>query len=248
MKIIIIAAGFGKRLGKYTENTPKSLVEVNGISILDRQVSSLNKINSNEIIIVIGPNKSKFTNKNFHYVEDCFFDEHEQLGSLMQAKDHFDDELLVLFSDVLFDEKIISNVNNIKCDIGLVIDLNWRKNYEARTDHPVSQADLVEIIDNKITKIQKNLDPNVNSTVGEFIGMIKFSSKGAKEFLKFYQNLEKNHIGKFQTADSFKKAYLTDIFSDMIEKHHNVTPIFVDGTWCEIDTPQDLKQAEKYFV
>ena len=107
MKIIIIAAGFGKRLGKYTENTPKSLVEVNGISILDRQVSSLNKINSDEIIIVIGPNKSKFTNKNFHYVEDCFFDEHEQLGSLMQAEDHFDDELLVLFSDVLFEEKII---------------------------------------------------------------------------------------------------------------------------------------------
>jgi len=247
MKVIIIAAGYGKRLGKYTKETPKALVKINGISILDRQIKLLKKEKISKVFIVIGPNKSKFTNKNFNYIEDNYFEKHEQLGSLMEARNHFDDDLIILFSDILFDQKILSQINNIECGIGIGIDLNWEKGYENRTDHPISQADLVEIKNEKIIKIQKNLNLNTNYTVGEFIGIIKLSKQRAKEFLTYYENLEKNHIGKFQTADSLNKAYLTDILLDLIEKKYNITPIIVNGTWCEIDTPQDLERAEKYF-
>ena len=38
MKAIIVAAGIGSRLGDLTKNLPKSLVEVNGKSILERQI------------------------------------------------------------------------------------------------------------------------------------------------------------------------------------------------------------------
>jgi len=83
--------------------------------------------------------------------------------------------------------------------------------------------------------------------MGEFIGIIKLSKKGATKFLEHYENLEKNHKGKFQNADSLDKAYLTDIMSDLIENHYKITPILVNGNWCEIDTPQDLARAEKLF-
>jgi len=247
MKAIIIAAGYGKRLGKYTEETPKALVKINEISILDRQVRLLEKEKISKIVVVIGPNKSKFTNKNFDYVEDNHFEKHEQLGSLMEARNHFNDDLIILFSDILFDQKIISEINNIKCEIGIGVDLDWKKGYDGRTEHPISQADLVEIANNKIIKIQKNLNLNTNSTIGEFIGIIKLSKKYAKKFLNYYENLEKNHIGKFQTANSLDKAYLTDILLDLVKKKYDITPIIINGTWCEIDTPQDLEYAKKLF-
>ncbi len=247
MKIIILAAGYGKRLGKYTKETPKSLVEINGISILDRQVQLLNSIKFKEIVIVIGPNKSKFTNQNFHYVEDHFFEKHEQLGSLMEAKDYFDDDLLILFSDILFDQEILSKINNTECDIGIGVDLDWKKGYNERTEHPMSQADLVMLKNDNIIKIQKNLNSNDDFTIGEFMGIIKLSKKGANIFLKYYKNLKKSHIGKFQNAKSLDEAYLTDLLSDLIQNNYNVQPILVNGKWCEIDTSQDLELAEKLF-
>ena len=100
MKVIIIAAGYGSRLGIQTKELPKALVDINGKSILERQSELLQAFGVKEIIVVTGPNKDKFTNQNLLYIEDRLYHEHEQLGSLMEAHAHFDDELLILFSDL----------------------------------------------------------------------------------------------------------------------------------------------------
>jgi len=247
MKAIIIAAGYGSRLGKHTEKLPKALLNINGKSILERQAGILEKFQISEIIVVTGPNSSKFTNKKFQYIEDDNFDEHEQLGSLMKARQFFNEEIIVLFADVLFEEKILAKVVESDKEIGICVDLNWRKNYVGRTEHPTSQADLVLIKENSIVKIQKNLVSDNNSRVGEFIGILKLSPKGAKKFVEHYEYLEKSFQGKFHNADSLNRAYLTDMLQEMIEKKSEVTPIFIEGNWCEIDTVQDLESAKKLF-
>ena len=50
MRAILMAAGMGTRLRPLTENTPKSLVEVNGMSLLERQIINLREIGVEEII------------------------------------------------------------------------------------------------------------------------------------------------------------------------------------------------------
>lgn len=247
MKIIIIAAGYGSRLGEHTKELPKALLDINGKSILERQYELLKIHNQKKIIVITGPYKTKFKNKKFQYVDDYLFKEHEQLGSLMAARSHFDEELLVIFSDVLFDNKILSKILNTKCNIGIVVDLDWQKRYDKRTEHPISQADLVLVTNNKITRIQKNLKINMNSNLGEFIGIMKLSKKGAKIFLEHFQHLEKNHRRSFQNAESLQKAYLTDMIQDLIDEGMEITPIFIEGDWCEIDTPQDLVHAKEMF-
>jgi len=246
MKVIIIAAGYGSRLGIQTKELPKALVDINGKSILERQSELLQAFGVKEIIVVTGPNKDKFTNQNLLYIEDRLYHEHEQLGSLMEAHAHFDDELLVLFSDVLFDQKVLSKVIDSQCDIGIAVDLDWKKGYDGRTQHPIEQADLALVENNSVINIQKNLDSSNNST-GEFIGILKLSQLGAKRFLDHFSNLKSSHQGKFQNADSLDKAYLTDILQDFIEKGEIITPIYIDGNWCEIDTQQDLDHARSMF-
>lgn len=247
MKAIIIAAGYGSRLDNHTKEIPKVLIDINGKSILDRQSELLEDNGIKKIIVVIGPNKTKFRNQKLQYVEDSFFQEHEQLGSLMEARNYFDEELLILFSDILFDQKVLFKILNSDCDIGISLDLDWKKGYDGRTEHPMSEADLALVENNKIVKIQKNLISNFNSKIGEFIGIIKLSSVGAKNFVKHFENLENSHEGKFHNADSLNKAYLTDMIQDLIQNGEAITPIFVDGKWCEIDTPQDLERAKCMF-
>jgi len=64
MKAIIIAAGEGSRMGKLTQNIPKPLVNVNGKSIIERQLSILKQNDILDIIIVTGPHHEKFNFKN----------------------------------------------------------------------------------------------------------------------------------------------------------------------------------------
>lgn len=60
MRAILMAAGMGTRLRPLTENTPKSLVEVNGMSLLERQIINLREIGVEEIIVLTGYLHEKF--------------------------------------------------------------------------------------------------------------------------------------------------------------------------------------------
>ena len=77
--------------------------------------------------------------------------------------------------------------------------------------------------------------------------MIKFSDKGSTRFVNEFNILEKNNPNPFHNASTFKKAYLTDMLQELIEKKISVEPIIVNGNWCEIDTPQDLENAKKKY-
>jgi len=44
MKAIILSAGYGYRLGNLTNDLPKSLVDVNGKSIIQRQIETLSRL------------------------------------------------------------------------------------------------------------------------------------------------------------------------------------------------------------
>lgn len=60
MRAILMAAGMGTRLRPLTNNTPKSLIEVNGMSLLERQILNLKEIGVDEIIVLTGYLHEKF--------------------------------------------------------------------------------------------------------------------------------------------------------------------------------------------
>ena len=245
MKAIILSAGYGSRLGNLTKELPKSLVDINGKSIIKRQIETFRNNGIKDIIVIVGPNKDKFQLNNIEYVVDKNFHEHEQLGSLMAANKHFQNNIVISFGDVIVDDNIMKQVIESTYDIGVAIDLKWEKNYENRIQHPKSEADLALIRSNKLIKIKKNLDSVENHQLGEFLGIIKLSNIGSKKFLDVFERLNSSHEGKFHDASSFQKAYLTDMIDELIQTNEDVNPIFIDGVWFEIDTPQDLEITEK---
>jgi len=247
MNAIIIAAGSGKRISNDVKNTPKSMVEVNGRPIIEHQISVLNKAGINQIYVITGPHSEKFNIKNVKYVKDEKYEKHDILGSLMEAKKFLEKDTLVLYSDIIFELKIIEKILSSKEDISIAVDMNWEKNYEGRTEHPKSEAENVELNNNNdIITIKKNIN-NSKNNVGEFLGIIKFANEGSKYFIKKYEDVLQNNQGLFHEASSILKAYVTDMIQELIDSNIKIQPILISGKWCEIDTLQDLKNAEKIF-
>ena len=57
MKAIMLAAGMGSRLGKYTKNITKCMLEVQGKTLLERAIEALNESGINDLVLVLGYKK-----------------------------------------------------------------------------------------------------------------------------------------------------------------------------------------------
>lgn len=245
MIVIILNAGSGTRLGELTKNLPKGLLDINGKSLIERQIENFSSKNIEKILLIVGPNSDKFNLKNVDYVFDETYNEHEQLGSLFAAKKFMINDVIISFGDVLVEKNVFEQIIKSSFDIGLAIDLNWKQNYIGRSMHPESEADLVKIESDLITKIQKNLVKKDVEKIGEFLGIMKLNKNGAKIFVETYNKLQELHNEKFHTADSFNKAFLTDFIQELIDREIPINPILINGNWLEIDTSQDLDSARE---
>lgn len=246
MKVIIVAAGKGARIAEKFKDIPKSLIPINGKTIFERQKYVFEKNNVSQFIVITGP-ENKFKDINAEYIQDYENKNHDVLGSLLVAKEHLNGEIIISYSDIIFEEKIIKQLLDTEGDIVLAVDLDWKKSYEKRTEHPLLEAENVMLNEeNQILEIRKNIQ-NYNKKIGEFLGLIKMTDKGSRIFLEKINNLQKNHTGKFHNAVSLEKGYLTDIIQEMIDSSIKITPSFISGKWCEIDTKQDLERACEKF-
>src|SRR5210317_401107 len=110
MKIIILAAGIGSRLGN---PFPKPLTPLkNGKSIMGMQTQNLtSRFNIDDINVVVGFKKDLIMERfpELTYVYNPFFDRTNTSKSLLQAlRKHRDKSVLWLNGDVVFDEKLLS--------------------------------------------------------------------------------------------------------------------------------------------
>ena len=245
MRAIILAAGSGLRLGEFTQDIPKTLVDVNGESILERQISLLKEYGINEIFVVTGYKREKHVLKNIEYIFNARYSETEQLTSMMVARRKIFGDVLIIFGDIIFDSDILKQVLASNDDITIPIDLDWKKSYEEEPNKP---ADIFWLNRKEIGKISaKEISLESKNEVGEFLGIIKLSTAGSKILVKKYEELEKSHTGKFHDADSLEKAKLVDILQELIDSKVKISPLTISGKWCEIDTPKDLERAKKIF-
>ena len=249
LSAIILAAGKGSRLVEATFGSPKPLVDINGISLIQRQINLYKKERIRKISVIRGYKLNEFQLKNVNYVDDLEFDNHDQLGSLISGINEIEGDVLITFGDILFDEKIVQQMITSKKEISVAVDPNWRESYEKRQDNTIELPGKVLIKNNQILKFSEQLPIHKEGfEIAEFLGIIKIKKNLTPKIKNLLKNLSQNHKGVFHDAKSFQYAKLTDFLQELINLQIKVTPIFVKGTWCEIDTPIDLEIARKKFV
>lgn len=112
-KAIIMAAGLGNRLAPVTNNTPKPMVKVNGIRMIDTIIDALHSNGINEIHIVVGYLKEQVKMlsekyNNLDFIENPFFERCNNISSLYVARDYISNAFIV-DGDQIIDNQSIFN-------------------------------------------------------------------------------------------------------------------------------------------
>ena len=246
MKVIILAAGMSSRLRPLTSNKPKCMLKLSNETLIERQIKIFHNHNINDITIVTGYRSEVIDIPDVNYVKNENYETTNMNESLFCALEPSNSPVLVTYSDIVFEQKIIQQMLEITDGIRLAVNLNWKKYYQNRKNHPLSEAENVLVENERILQIRKNISKSLqNQQIGEFLGIMMLSSDHVKILLERYSYLKKNHIGTFHNSSSLSNAYITDMLQEIINCGINVNPVFTEGRWFEIDTPEDLKNAEK---
>jgi choline kinase len=246
MNAIILAAGMSSRLRPITSDKPKCMLKLFNETLLERQIKIFRNYNINDITIVTGYRSEVIDISNVNYVKNENYETTNINESLFCALEPSNGPVLVTYSDIVFEQKIIQQMLEITDGIRLAVDLDWKKHYQNRTMHTLSEAENVLVENGRILQIRKNIPKSSqNQQIGEFLGIMTLSSDHVKILLDRYSYLKNNHIGTFHNSSSLSNAYITDMLQEIINYGINVNPVFTQGRWCEIDTPEDLKNAEK---
>jgi len=246
MKGIIIAAGKGIRLSPLTNSKPKCLLTIGGKTILQRQIETLRECGVNDIVIIRGYKKEMINYPGVRYYYNDNYENNNILASLFYAEKEMKGDFITSYSDILYRKEIVKKLLASKADISIIVDTKWRKVYEGRIEHPVSEAEKVLVEDNRVIKIGK--DPiSADETYGEFIGLAKFSAKGAEILKTNYQRVKEEFSGKLFQHEGrmFEKAYLTDIFQELIDRGFTVRNVDIEEGWREVDTVQDYRRVKR---
>jgi len=237
MKAIIIAAGLGTRIPQITKKKPKCLIRINNQTLIKRQIDFFRSLNINKIAVVRGFMKNKINYKSITYFNNKNYKKNEQLDSLFCAKKFFNDDIIVCFSDIIYEKKILNKIIKTKKDISIAVDKKWKNRYLKRFDHPFSQADKVISKNGKVLKIGKNI-PTCKSN-GEFLGIFRFSKVIAPILIKNYMKIKKTY--------NSKSLQIHDFFNYLVKKKITVYPLYVKGKYMEIDTFNDYQIAKRKF-
>lgn len=94
-KAIVIAAGFGSRMAPVTLDTPKPLVKVNGVRIIDTLLDALYAKDITNITIVVGYKKEQFQQllekyPTLKFIESPIYNESNNISSVYAARDIID--------------------------------------------------------------------------------------------------------------------------------------------------------------
>lgn len=244
MQAIILAAGMGKRLGEYTKNCTKCMVPVNGVTLIDRLLGQLSKLELNRIVIVVGYKGkelidyvgTEYMGLKIEYINNPIYDRTNNIYSLALAKQHLqEDDSLLVESDLIYDNGIFDLlINNPYLNLALVA------KYETWMDGTMVRIDEDNNIVNFVPK-----EAFKYSDIKDYyktVNIYKFSKEFAeKKYVPFLEAYTKA-VGNNEYYENVLRII------SFVNSHDLKALPVTNEKWYEIDDKQDLDIAETIFA
>ena len=225
-RAIVLAAGRGSRLSPYSDDRPKCLIEIEGRTLIDRQIASLADCGVTDVVAVIGYRADlvrRVLGGRVRYVENARYRETNSLYSLWMAMDELRHGAVVLNSDVLAAPFLFERLCRAAAPDAVLVN----------RDHACGIEEMkVTIQDDVVVDFGKHLP--AARCHGENVGMVKFGAEGARRLAECLTRLVSEGHEHDWAPFAFRELAAT----------WPLRVVATDGhPWIEIDDPGDLRRA-----
>lgn len=233
---LLLAAGMGSRLSPLTDSTAKCLVGLSGIPILERLIRTLHAYGFERLVIVVGHESESIQDYlgdhagdiEISYVTSTCYRTTNNIYSLWLARDVIDEPVLLIESDLVFDEAMLEEM--LRPDtVAVSRQLPWMNGTTVTLDRMdgVRAFCLGEM-------------SRPDATHYKTVNIYSFSRatwRAVGERLDRY-------VAAKRTGD-----YYESVFAEMIaDGSMSLSPVlFEANSWYEVDTLEDLAAAELLF-
>ena len=229
---LLLAAGTGSRLAPLTDMTPKCLVPVNEIPILERLICSLKDHNFNRLVVVIGHQAdcirdylgTRRGGMDITYITSPLYKTTNNIYSLWLARDVIDEPFLLIESDLVFDTDMLTDML-----------------YPDR----VAVAKIESWMNGTTVSINNKMEVDAfhcgaQTADGQQYKTVNIYSLSAATWKLVIERMN------YHISNNMVNGYYETVFADMVkEESLFFTPVFFDSnSWYEIDTITDLRAAE----
>jgi len=245
MKAIILAAGGNKKksLSDICHEKPVCLLEIEGSSLLEIQIDILHANGIEDIVVVKGYHGDKIDIPGIRYYTNPDFAETNALYSLFCARKELDEECLVIYSDILFEDQLLKRILAVRQDISIGVNVNWLESFRQRKSASAEDFELVYFdSDSLVERIGKLPDVKERKNRGLFNGILKLSHHGARVLQRHYDRFVGLSNGSVKDFNR-RTAYISDLLREMAWLGTPIFCVINESGWLEIETREDYERA-----
>ncbi|MCQ2563552.1 MAG: aminotransferase class I/II-fold pyridoxal phosphate-dependent enzyme [Mogibacterium sp.] len=243
MQAIILAAGMGKRLKELTKDNTKCMVEVCGVTLIERMLRQIEKLGLSRIVIVVGYEGQKLIDyiealnisTPIIFVDNPIYDKTNNIYSLMLAKDKLCEEDTLLFeSDLIIEDAVLEELVNDPRETLALVD-----KYEPWMDGTCvklnEQDEIAEFVPGR------HFDFNDTDDYYKTVNIYKFSREFSATHYVPFMEAYLSAMGQNEYYEQVLKVIA--IVDSPVIKAKKLS----GQKWYEIDDVQDLDIAETLF-
>lgn len=241
MKVIILAAGRGSRLGERTKDRPKCMVEVCGRSILSRCMEALEQagVARNQIGIVTGYRRYLIQETGVTYFYNADWEHTNMVCSLLEARAWLEQEpCLVCYSDVIFSPTAVRALVESRAPLAVTYYTGFWELWSARMEDPLSDLETFRL-DERGNLCEIGKKPARQADImGQYMGLIRFTPES---WLWAVEAMSAPLPKPLERLD------MTTLLQGILERGHPIQAIAVQELWLECDTQRDIELYERLY-
>lgn len=238
--MLILAAGQGTRLAPLTDDRPKCMVELAGVSLLQRQTATLDSLNITDVTVIAGYRAEVIEAAGFKTIINQDFASSNMVHSLFCASRLMDgeDDLIIAYGDIVYEPKVLNALMASDSPMSVVVDMEWRRYWELRMEDPLADAETMKIDEQGlITELGKK-PRGLEEIQGQYIGLIQVRKDNVTAVRGLYEAMDNSEV---YDGQSFQQMYMTSFLQHAIDSGWPVKAVPISNGWLEVDTVGDLE-------